>query len=564
LSTATINDDTVSGSVPTTAKFATYSMWAADDYKLNPRLTINLGLRYDIMLPYTEADDHFTFLDPTAPNPAAGGLPGALRFGGNVAPDAISCHCSQIVNTYYKALGPRVGLAYAINDKTVLRAGYGIFYTRRGAVGGRENARLGSGFTGLNASPALVAPNGFDPAFYWENGIPAYVKGPIYDQTYLSGFNSTISGGAAGGTLTYAEPNSQPPRYQNWNISIQRSLTSSLLLNVAYVGSNGKQLAGAGRGTWSNQLNPAYLVLKDLLNQSATPANVAAAQAIIPSVRLPFANFQGTIAQMLRPFPQYGGISDPYGNVGQVSYNALQVSLQQRLSRGLTFNINYTFSKALGNIFGIRSAYIGQLDRTLSNTDQPHVFNAFFAYDLPFGKGTSFDSSNKVIDSVISGWQLSGINRFASGIPLGPITGTACSVGTMGTCYASFNPAFTGPVRINGDWGDGNVLGAVANATAFIDKNAFVSPTTFTYGNTPVTGAFGLRTPHLWNTDLSVSRKFPIRENIRFVFGADGFNVFNYVRFGGINTNITNAAFGKVTSQANLPRVFQFKFRIEF
>jgi hypothetical protein len=564
LSTATINDDTVSGATPTIAQFTTYSMWAADDYKLNSRLTLNLGLRYDIMSPYTEANDHFTYLDPTAPNPAAGGLPGALRFGGNVAPDAISCHCSQIVNTYYGALGPRVGFAYAINDKTVVRGGYGIFYTRRGAVGGRENARLGSGFTGLNASPALVAPNGYDPAFYWENGVPAYVKGPIYDQTYLSGFNSTISNGAAGGTLTYADPNSQPPRYQNWNLSVQRALTSSLVVNVAYVGSNGKQLAGAGRGTWSNQLNPAYLVLGNLLNQSATPSNVAAAQAILPSVKLPFPTFQGTIAQMLRPFPQYGGISDPYGNVGQINYNALQVSLQQRLSRGLTFNINYTYSKAVGNIFGFRSAYLGQLDRTLSNTDQPHVFNAFFAYDLPFGKGRMLDVNNRIIGAVISGWQVSGISRFASGTPLGPITGTACSVSTMGTCYASFNPNFSGPVRINGDWGDGNVLGPVANATAFIDKNAFISPAAFTYGNTPVTGAFGLRNPHLWNTDLSVSRKFQVRENLRFVFGADGFNVFNYVRFGGINTNITNAAFGKVTSQTNLPRVFQFKFRLEF
>ncbi len=152
--------------------------------------------------------------------------------------------------------------------------------------------------------------------------------------------------------MTYADPNSQPPRYQNWNISIQRSLTQSLLLNLAYVGSNGKQLAGAGHGTWSNQLNPSYLVLGNLLNQQATPANVTAAQAIIPSVRLPFANFQGTIAQMLRPFPQYGGVSDPYGNVGQVNYNALQVSLQQRLSRGLTFNVNYTYSKAIGTFLG--------------------------------------------------------------------------------------------------------------------------------------------------------------------------------------------------------------------
>ena len=102
----------------------------------------------------------------------------------------------------------------------------------------------------------------------------------------------------------------------------------------------------------------------------------------------------------------------------------------------------------------------------------------------------------------------------------------------------------------------------VANATPFIDKNAFVSAAPFTYGNTPVLGAYGLRNQHLLNSDLSISRNFQITEQVRFVFGADSFNIFNYVRFGGINTNITNAAFGKVTTQTNLPRVFQFKFRI--
>ena len=267
---------------------------------------------------------------------------------------------------------------------------------------------------------------------------------------------------------------------------------------------------------------------------------------------------------MLRPFPQYGGIADPYGNVGQTNYHALQTSLQQRLAKGLTFNVNYTFSKALGNIFGFRSAYLGQLDKTLSNTDMPHVFNAFFSYALPFGKGGMFDTGNKVVRSLAGGWQLSGITRFASGTPLGPFVGAACSVSTMGTCYASYNPAFTGPVRINGDWGHGDVKAAVANATPFIDRNAFVSPTAFTYGNTPVTGAYGLRNPHLWNQDLSISRNFQVRENLRFVFGSDAFNLFNYVRFGGINTNITSAAFGKVTTQANSPRVIQFKFRVEF
>jgi hypothetical protein len=565
VNTATVLQDTVSGATPTTAQFTTYSVWAADDYKLSSKLTVNLGLRYDIMTPYTEKDNHFTFLDPVAPNPAAGGLPGVLRFGGNYAPAAISCNCSQIVNTYHNAWGPRVGFAYAYNDKTVLRGGYGIFYTRRGAVGGRENARVGSGFTGLNASPALVAPNGFDPAFFWQNGIPAFQTGPIYDQTYLSGFNSTISGGAAGGTLTYADPNSQPPRYQNWNLSIQRSLTSSLIVTAAYVGSNGKQLAGAGHGRWSNQIDPSYLVLGNLLNANATPANVAAAKLIVPSYALPFANFQGTIAQSLRPFPQYGGISDPYGNVGQVNYHALQASLQQRLSNGLTFNINYTYSKAIGNIFGIRSAYRGQLDRTISNTDQPHVFNAFFSYDLPFKAGQRFDPGNKTARALLGGWTFSGITRFASGIPLGPFIGT-CTLPQAGTCYVDYDPTFTGPVRINGDWGDGQVLGPVANTTPFINKAAFRNAAAFTYGNTPVLGAFGLRSQHLLNTDLGLARTFNVTENLRFVFGVDGFNVFNYVRFGmaANYNNITNAAFGKVGSQNNLPRVFQFKFRIDY
>jgi len=430
-------------------------------------------------------------------------------------------------------------------------------YTRRGAVGGRENARQGSGFIGLNASPALAAANGFDPAFYWQNGIPPFVKGPIYDQTYLTGFNGT----GAGGTLTYAEPNSQPPRYQNWNLSIQRSLTSSLLLTAAYVGSNGKQLNGAGRGSWSNQIDPSYLVLGGLLNMNATPANVAAAAAIVPGIKLPFPTFAGTIAQMLRPFPQYGGISDPYGNVGQTNYHALQASLQQRLSQGLTFNVNYTFSKALGNIFGVRSAYLGHLDKTIANTDMPQVFNAFFNYDLPFGKGRRFDSGNRVVQAVVSGWQFSGITRYASGTPLGPFIGN-CTLPMAGTCYANYNPAFTGPVRINGDWGNGDVKAAVANATPFIDKLAFANAAAFTYGNTPVLGAYGLRNPHLLNTDLSMSRNFQVTEGVKFVFGVDGFNVFNYVRFGGIGTNINNTSFGKVTTQTNLPRVFQFKFRI--
>ncbi|MCM3900302.1 MAG: TonB-dependent receptor, partial [Pyrinomonadaceae bacterium] len=556
LNSATVNQDSV---ISTVAQFSSYSWWVADDYKVTPRLTLNLGLRHDIMLPYTEANDNFTFLDPNAPNPAAGGRPGVLRFGGSVAPDAISCNCSQIINTYYGALGPRVGFAWSYNDKTVLRGAYGIMYTRRGAVGGRENARTGTGFTGINANAPIASPNGsFIPAFFWQSGIPPFATGPIYDETYQSGF---AVGRGTGGTLTYGEPDSQPPRYQNWNLSIQRSLTPSLVLTAAYVGSNGKQLAGAGRGSWSNQIDPRYLGLENLLNANATPANIALAQAIFPEVRLPYPTFSGSIAQALRPFPQYGGIADPYGNVGQMNYNALQASLQQRLSNGLTFNVNYTFSKALGTINGSRSAYLQETN--LSTTDIPHVFNAFYSYDLPFGRGRMFNPENKVVRALVSGWQISGITRFASGTPLGPFLAT-CNVPQAGTCWASYNPNFTGSVRINGDWGNGNVNAPVASATPFIDVNAFMSPAPFTYGNTQATGTYGLRNPHFFNQDLSLSRNFQVRENLRVGFGVDSFNLFNNVRFGNIGTNITAANFGKIGAQVNLPRVFQGKVRIEF
>ncbi len=545
LNGATVNEDSI---VLTISQFSGYSWWAADDYKVNSRLTVNLGLRHDIMLPYTEAGDHFTYLDPLAPNPAAGGRPGALRFGGTSAPDAISCHCGQIINTYYKAFGPRLGFAYSLNDKTVLRGGYGMMYSRSGAVGGRDGARIGTGLTGINANAPIVSPNGsFTPALFWESGIPAYAKGPIYDQTYQTGFNGTGSGG----TVTYGDPYSQPPRYQNWNLSVQRSLTQSLVVTAAYVGSNGKQLRGGGRSTWSNQIDPKFLVLGNLLTQTATPANITAAAAIVPGVSLPFPTFAGTIAQALRPFPQYNGVTDVYGDVGQSNYNALQASVQHRLSHGFTFNLNYTFSKALGTINGNRSAYIQE--KNLSTTDQPHLVNAFYSYQLPFGKGQSLDPGNKVARAFVGGWQISGITRFATGTPLGPFTAT-CNVPQAGTCWASKNPAFTGSAALKGDGG----------TTPFIDVNAFISPASFTYGNTQATGTYGLRNPHFFNQDLSLSRNFQIRESLRFVFGADAFNLFNNVRFGSINTNITNANFGKAAAQANLPRVFQFKLRVEF
>lgn len=583
LSAGTVRDNSVSGVEPTIATFTTYSYWFADDWKVTPRLTLNLGLRHDIMIPYTEKNDKFTFLDITAPNSAAGGILGALRFGGNYAPDAISCHCSQLIHTDYKALGPRVGFAYSLNDKTAIRGGYGIMYTRRGAVGGREGARVGTDFVGLNAQATTQSTLAYEPAYFWQNGVPAHVKGPIYDDTYLTSFSTARANTLIfpQGTLTYPNPDSVPPRYTNWNLSVQRSITPSLVLTAAYVGGLGTSLAGAAPGRWTNQADPRYLALGSLLNSTANATTVAQAAAIIPGIALPYATFNGTISQMLKPYPQYSGVAAPYNNDGMSNYQAMQLSLQQRLQHGLTFNFNYTYSRSKGTVNGFQTAY--QSINALSINDEPHVMNAFYSYRLPFGKGDKFDSGNSVVQALAGGWTVSGITRAASGVPLGPFT-VACSAGQQGTCYANLNSAYHGDGMINGDWNNGNVKGAVASQTAHIDINAFSALAPYTYGNSTPTGAYGLRQPYFFNQDLAITRNFQVRESVRLVFGLDSQNLFNNVRLGGISTNLatlttcaagsttcipgtsvsSNAAFGKPTSQINLPRAFQFKFRLEF
>ena len=335
-----------------------------------------------------------------------------------------------------------------------------------------------------------------------------------------------------------------------------------MTLTVAYTGNNGKYLDGGGRSIWTNQMDPEYLALGSLLTAQATPANIAAAQAIIPGIGLPFSNFRGTISQMLRPFPQYSGVTDIWGNIGQSNYNALQTLLGSRLSHGLTFNVNYTFSKNLSDTNGGRSAYAWQNAKSLTTTDQTHVFNALVVYELPFGEGKPIGVSNAVTRAIVSGWRISGITRAYSGFPLGTIAAT-CNLPNAGGCQAIYNRSFTGPVRINGDWGSGDLTGP--NPPAFLDRNAFANPAAYTYGDTPLTGVYGLRAPHAINQDLSLKRTFAIRESMRFQLQWDAFNAFNYVRFAAPSVNLASTTgFGKITGQANSPRIMQLSARFEF
>jgi Carboxypeptidase regulatory-like domain/TonB dependent receptor len=542
--------------VATSGRFYTYAFWAQDDFRVTPKLTLNLGLRYDIMKPYTEEYDRWSFMNPDLPNPAVGGYRGAMQFVGS---GQNSCGCRTPIKTYYGNVGPRMGMAYALNERIVVRTSYGIMYSRRGAVGGRAGARNGTGTLGFSANATFPSPDTFSPAYNWNGGVPSYPAPPFFDPSLNAGF---VTGRPTGGSVTYGDPEigGRPPRYQNWNAGVQYALTKTMTVGASYAGSRGDFLGGSGRGFYSNQMDPSFLVLGTLLSQPANAANIAAAQAIVSGVALPYPNFSGTIGQMLRPFPQYSGVTDVYGNVARSTYHSMQLTFEQRRFHGLTLSANYTYSRTEDNLTA-RTGYNFDQDWGIGVNDQPHIFNGIVVYDLPFGAEGKPGSGSPIVRALVGGWQISGITQFRSGRPLGPFLG-GCNLPNAGTCYADFNPAFSGSVRINGDFGDGDVLGT--NPPTYIDRNAFVTAPPFTYGDTPRTLAFGLRNPNSFNQDLSVQRDFRLARTMRLKLGVEVFNLFNNVVFGGINTTITNAAFGRVSSQANAPRVAQLKARIEF
>ena len=536
---AGVTEDSVVG---TGARYGTYAWWIQDNFKVNNRLTLNLGLRHDIMLPHKEVLDRVSFFNPDAPNSAAGGIPGILQFMGN---GTNSCNCRTTIKTHYKNFGPRIGINYMVDSKTVIRTAYSIMYTRRGAVGGRGGGRTGTGTLGFSASPSFISlDQGISPALYWDNGVPGYEKPPFTDPTFGTGFNGS---GRAGSTMQYGDPDigGHPPRYQNWNFGFERAVTASLTLGVNYVGSNGHYLSGGGRSEWSAQIHPRFLALGNLLQAQATPANIASANNIVSGIKLPFSNFAGTISQMLRPFPQYPNVSDLWGEVANSNYNSLQITLNKRLSKGLVFNSNYTFAKAFGDDAGARSAYNWKTEKA-QQVDPTHVSNALFVYSVPFKQ------------KLIANWHLSGITTYRSGQLFGTITAN-CLLPNAGGCYADYTPGFTGALRINGDYGSGNVRG-----TSYVERSAFANPAAFNYGNTPRTGAFGLRGPSNSNQSLSLKREFVLHEGIKFSLQADAFNVFNWVRFASPNLNITNANFGRITGVANSPRAVQLNARISF
>jgi len=563
----------------TGGRYKTYSPYVQDNIQVNSRLSVNLGLRWNIWSPFTEVANRMSFFNPLIANPVAGGIPGALQFAGN---GVDSCSCATPVQQHWGDLAPRIGIAYRLRDKTVIRAFFGMFYAHAGGVGGRNNGRQGLSQLGFDNAGGLSSAVTGQPAYFWDSGYPGNtISPPFINPSYGIGFISASAPGAAAigaspttaQTMSYGDPfiGGIPPSYQDWSLNIQHAFTPNMVLSIAYSASVGHHLAGAGvAGPLTDQIPVKYLPLQGLLTTTLSPSSLASAVAVLTPLGItipwagsgvPFPNFVGTIGQALKPFPQYSTISDVWSDVGNSAYHSLQISFNRRMSHGLTFMMNYTYSKELDDIAGVRFPGADNLERSAGTIDHPNVASATFLYVVPLGVGHNLNPQNKVLSQVISNWQFSGIYTFAQGAPL-TITGTCTGGGVIdASCYPNLTPGFTGSVWQNGTPGKS---GFPVNTTAFLNKAAFTDPAAFTFGNAPRTAPYGLFAPYIEDVDLSIRREFPIHESLRFAFQVDAFNVNNSVHFAAPNTNIDAAAFGTFTSQANQARKLQFSARLTF
>ena len=308
----------------TGGRYKTYAAYIQDDFKVTPRLTLNLGLRWNVWGPFKEVYDRMSFFNPDLPNPLAGNRLGALQFAGN-GPN--SCHCSTPVKTHYVNPGPRLGLAYRLGEKTVLRAGFSLVYAHAGGVGGRVNGRQGLSQLGFNTSASFSSVATGQPAFNWANGYPAFQPAPFINPSYGIGFITAAAGRAHRRSGHRADHHVRRSRIRR-QASVLRELEPQHPAFVHAEPDAQRRVqrqqralpAGRRQRRSHDQPDPAAIPRAGFPAGADpdAPTTLAQAQALFPNIALPFPNFTGTIAQTLKPFPQYNGIANPWANLGNL------------------------------------------------------------------------------------------------------------------------------------------------------------------------------------------------------------------------------------------------------
>jgi hypothetical protein len=529
-----------------------FGEYVQDDWKATNKLTLNLGIRYEIQTPYTSRHNQGSIFDPNALNPLSytAGMPlhGALQF--------LGAGNRKFYNTNYDNLAPRAGFSYQALPNAVIHGGYGIFYPEAVTSSGSVDA---DGFTAT--TPASASLDGINPNPNISLSNPW--SGQYAQVTGNANGSYQQDGNSVGGVFR-----SRPSPYvEQWLLGVQYAFTPSDQLEVDYIGNRGIRMPGSMS---YNQLNPNYFqsyTATELGNLAPNPLG-AALTSLTSSTKGKIASSNCTnysldsasipLAETLLAYPQYCGVGQTDAPVGQSLYNSLQVTYNHRVSKGLTALVSYTYSKFLDNVEGNNSwSYNGAAnwgatanyfnlaaEKSVDAGDIPQALVASYVYQLPVGRGKQFGSGmNRKMDAVLGGWELSGIATFRGGLPISVLGNNWNSYGGDPRPNVVGNPKPSH--QTNSDW---------------INFAAFAFAPYGNFGNAPRYFS-NLRGPHYQNWDTALEKNWSFKEAMRAQFRFETFNSFNHPNFyapGPGNANLgSQGSFGLITT-AFQPRVVQF------
>ena len=544
--------------IGTENRFASFDAYVTDNWKLMQKLTLNLGIRYDI--PYTlSVHDGIggihvaSSFEPDVPNPGANNIPGALVYQGT---GNFTCNCTRLADTRYVMWQPRVGLAYLLDSKTVIHAGYGMYISINGSTNGNGFGQVADGF---DATVSTNAPSTGTPAFTTATGYPTFTPPPFVSSTF-DNFS---------GTTWVPKGTGLPGVINDWTLSIQRQLPKGFLFDVSYVGNSAQHIA-------SGLDNPEQLPIADQIKYGTAvlQADILSAAGIASGVPLPFPTFEqdlgpvisgghASVAQALRRFPQYTGINEIKQNNGHSSYNSLQARLQRQFHDGLSILTSFTYAKQMTTAEdeisqfndGPQDTYGRQGEYTTALDQPPLNLTITYDYQLPIGYEKKW-LNHGIAATLIGGWAVSGIHHYQSGTAL-------------------FETSAPNDLNIFNDILRGNYVPGVPekahwsgkfnpHVDAYINAAAFTTPAPNSFGN--ISRDLPLRSTAYLDEDLSARKDFHIFKSSALQFRTDFFNAFNRSQLVDIftDTSVGDPNFGHDGHQGNQPRTIQLSLKALF
>jgi hypothetical protein len=514
-----------------------YGWYFQDDWKASHKLTLNLGLRYEIQRAPTERYNRFNWFDYTATNPISSevGLtvPGELEFTGG--PNRRGMYDPQYTN-----FAPRLGLTYLVTNKLVMRTGFGMFYAPALNYGTYQGlSEIGFSET----TPYVGTVDGITPQNLLGNPFPGgLITPPGKSQGGLTNVGLSV------GSVSNFRPT---PYVTQWTYGLQYELSPNTSIAATYVGNHGVKLLSAAQE--ENQLPPSDLAKGTaLLNAVSNPfypyITTSGCGLDQPTV---------TAGQLLRPYPEFCGVDDVENPDTFSFYNAVTFEFNHRWSKGMQLVASYTISKyesnsegqsgwAVGSANGIRDYYNVAAEKSLDGADIPQSLVLNYIYELPVGRGKHFGAGlSGPLNAIVGGWQVSGITTFKSGFPLS-IT-TSDNSGSLGD--GGQRPNLVGDPHISNP-----------TINKWFNTAAFAQPAAYTFGNVGRTMP-NLRAPGINNWDLAIQKWWNWRERLRVQFRAEMFNAFNHANFFAPDQFLPDASFGTIT-EADPARDIQFGLKV--